>query len=114
MTSEIDNAVGVDVGGTFTDFLFLINGKYSVRKIPTTTDDPSIGILQGLRELQTDLSRVAHGSTIATNALLEKAGARTALVVTEGFKDILEIGRQARGNIYELEPAPPNLLVPSE
>ena len=114
MTSEIDNAVGVDVGGTFTDFLFLINGEYSVRKIPTTTDDPSIGILQGLRELQTDLSRVAHGSTIATNALLEKAGARTVLVVTEGFKDILEIGRQARSNIYELEPAPANLLVPSE
>ena len=114
MTSEIDNAVGVDVGGTFTDFLFLINGEYNVRKIPTTTDDPSIGILQGLRELQTDLWRVAHGSTIATNALLEKAGARTALVVTEGFKDILEIGRQARSNIYELEPAPANLLVPSE
>jgi len=114
VTSEIDNAVGVDVGGTFTDFLFLINGEYSVRKVPTTTNDPSIGILQGLRELQTDLSRVAHGSTIATNALLEKAGARTALVVTEGFKDILEIGRQARSNIYELEPAPPNLLVPSE
>ena len=114
MTSKTDNAVGVDVGGTFTDFLFLINGEFIVQKIPTTPDDPSLGILQGLSKITTDLARVAHGSTIATNALLEKTGAHTALVVTEGFKDILEIGRQARSNIYELEPAPPNLLIPSE
>ena len=114
MTSKFDNAVGVDVGGTFTDFLFLIDEEYIVQKIPTTPDDPSIGILQGLANIKTDLSRVAHGSTIATNALLEKAGARTALVVTEGFKDILEIGRQARNNIYELEPTPANLLIPPE
>ena len=114
MASIIDNAVGVDVGGTFTDFLFLIDNKYTVQKIPTTPDDPSIGILEGLTDTQADLSRIAHGSTIATNALLEKAGARTALVVTEGFKDILEIGRQARSNIYELEPTPANLLIPPE
>ncbi|MCZ6614342.1 MAG: hydantoinase/oxoprolinase family protein, partial [Chloroflexi bacterium] len=95
--------VGVDVGGTFTDFLFLDEGRLSTYKAPSTPDDPSRAVIDGLRELGVlNEVPVVHGSTVATNALLERRGARTALITTRGFEDILEIGRQARPSLYDL------------
>ena len=88
--------VGIDVGGTFTDIAILEDGQLKVHKLPSTPDDPSRGILQGVAETGVTEADFVHGSTVATNALLEGKGARTALVTTLGFEDVLEIGRQAR------------------
>lgn len=104
--------VGVDVGGTFTDFSArnLRTGKVLIHKRPSTPDDPSRAVLHGLREL-TDkydidagsIERFAHGTTVATNALLQRKGAKVALVTTKGFRDLIEIGRQVRPHIYDLQ-----------
>ena len=110
--------LGVDVGGTFTDFLLWDEGAIRVHKRPSTPDDPSRAVLQGLDEL--GLSRaeaptlVVHGTTVATNAVLERRGARTALVTTEGMRDLLVIGRQTRRDIYDLEPETPEPIVPAD
>ena len=88
--------VGIDVGGTFTDIAVLEDGKLSVHKLPSTPANPSEGILQGIKETGVTSAEFVHGSTVATNALLEKKGSRTALVTTMGFEAVLEIGRQAR------------------
>lgn len=109
-TQSAAEIVGVDVGGTFTDFVFLRrNGEVVVRKWASTPDDPSRSILQGLRAAQEEGVLAAsftliHGTTVATNALLERRGARTALITTEGFRDVLEIGRQTRDHLYALHP----------
>jgi len=109
--------VGVDVGGTFTDFIFVGNGgEVVLRKRPTTPNDPSIAVILGLTEAIDDGIldsgfTISHGTTVATNALLERKGARTALVTTSGFRDVLEIGRQARPRIYSLEPKSPEPLI---
>ena len=95
--------VGIDVGGTFTDIAVLEDGKLSVHKLPSTPANPSEGILQGIKETGVTSAEFVHGSTVATNALLEKKGSRTALVTTMGFEDVLEIGRQARAELYNLE-----------
>ena len=95
--------VGIDVGGTFTDIAVLEDGKLTVHKLPSTPADPSRGILQGVKEAGVTSAEFVHGSTVATNALLEGKGARTALVTTMGFEDILEIGRQSRAELYNLE-----------
>ena len=95
--------VGIDVGGTFTDIAILEDGQLKVHKLPSTPDDPSRGILQGIAETGVKEADFVHGSTVATNALLEGKGARTALVTTLGFEDVLEIGRQARTEIYNLD-----------
>ena len=95
--------VGIDVGGTFTDIAVLEDGKLTVHKLPSTPDDPSRGILQGVQETGVTSAEFVHGSTVATNALLEGKGARTALVTTMGFEDVLEIGRQSRPELYNLE-----------
>ncbi|MBV8857167.1 MAG: hydantoinase/oxoprolinase family protein [Acidobacteria bacterium] len=107
--------VGVDTGGTFTDFVYHAGGRARIFKVPSTPDDPSRAIVEGLRRAARaagvrvqDLD-VVHGTTVGTNALLERKGARTALVTTEGFEDVLVIGRQARGSLYDLtwvRPAP--------
>jgi N-methylhydantoinase A len=94
--------VGIDVGGTFTDIAVLEDGRLRVHKLPSTPDDPSRGILQGVAETGVDEADFVHGSTVATNALLEGKGGRTALVTTLGFEDVLEIGRQARAELYDL------------
>ena len=86
--------VGVDTGGTFTDFLIRDGERYFARKTRSTPDDPSRAIIKVLADIAAD--EIVHGSTVATNALLERNGARTAFVTTEGFEDILEIGRQNR------------------
>ncbi len=108
--------VGVDIGGTFTDLVFSENGKLHIHKIPSSPQDPSQALLQGLRYFRAQgfptPQRVTHGSTIATNAILERKGARTALVTTRGFKDILSIGRQDRPELYALQPQLPPSLIP--
>lgn len=101
--------IGIDAGGTFTDFVLMADGKLSVHKEPSTPDNPAAAILSGLRHLGIAGGEIVHGSTVATNALLERGGARTALVTTAGFEDVLEIGRQTRPSIYDLgvtKPAP--------
>ena len=101
--SETRRVVGIDVGGTFTDIAVLEDGKLTVHKLPSTPADPSLGILQGVKETGVTSAEFVHGSTVATNALLEGKGARTALVTTMGFEDVLEIGRQARAELYNFE-----------
>jgi N-methylhydantoinase A len=107
--------VGVDIGGTFTDLILSRDGKLQVHKLLSTPEDPSRAMLQGLRELRADLScytRISHGSTVATNAILERTGARTALITTGGFRDMLAIGRQNRPDLYALQPSLPTPLIP--
>ena len=106
--------LGVDVGGTFTDFLFWERGRLRVFKRPSTPDDPARAVLLGLGEMGATPREVVHGSTVATNALLERKGARTALLTTAGFRDALVIGRQARPRLYDLHPARPAPLVPDD
>jgi N-methylhydantoinase A len=106
--------LGVDVGGTFTDFLLWDGTALRIHKRPSTPDDPSRAVLKGIDELAVTPDLVVHGSTVATNAVLERRGARTALVLTEGMRDLMTIGRQTRPDIYDLEPETPVPLVPDE
>lgn len=108
--------VGIDVGGTFTDFVVLDAGGLRVHKVPTTPDDQSRAIVTGLNALGIDTSgrdsvQIVHGMTVATNALLERRGAKTALLTTRGFGDVLVIGRQNRPFLYRLSQARPPALV---
>jgi N-methylhydantoinase A len=114
-------AIGVDVGGTFTDLALWDDerGALAVFKLPSVPHDPALGILEGIRALiarervrPQDLTFVAHGTTVATNALLEGKGARTGLVTTRGFRDLLEIARQKRPHLYDLQADKPPALVP--
>lgn len=112
--------LGVDVGGTFTDAVLLANGRVFSAKVPTT-DPQSHGVLTVAQTLlraagvpPEGVARFIHGMTVATNALLERKGARVALVTTEGFRDILTIGRQERAELYTLYPQRPAPLVPRE
>ncbi len=107
--------LGVDVGGTFTDLVLLDpHGQIRVHKLPTSVHDPSVAIWQGIADLGADpRAVVVHGTTVATNALLERRGARTALITTAGFRDVLEIGRQTRSELYALYPTRPVPLVPA-
>ena len=108
------NHIGVDTGGTFSDFIRIEDGAPVIHKVLSTPDNPAQAVLEGLEHLCPDLvgAEVVHGSTVATNALLERKGARTALVATRGFEDVLEIGRQTRPHLYDpfVEKLPP--LVP--
>ncbi len=106
--------LGVDVGGTFTDFYLWREGELRVFKRPSTPDDPARAVLAGLEEAGFAPNEIVHGSTVATNALLERRGARTALIATAGFRDAIVIGRQARAQMYALEPTRPQPLVPPE
>ncbi len=102
--------VGVDVGGTFTDLVALTDdGDIAVRKVATTPADPSVGVLRALEGLRVPVALLIHGTTIATNALLERRGAHVALVTTRGFEDLLWLRRQDRVALYDLardHPAP--------
>ncbi len=91
--------VGVDSGGTFTDFVYWDGDSLQTRKIRSTPKDPSLAILEGLMEIHA--TEIVHGSTVATNTLLQRNGARTALIATRGFEDLLEIGRQNRSSLYD-------------
>ena len=109
--------LGVDIGGTFTDFVTIDEtGDVRIHKRLTTPKDPSQALLAGVLELHLPpghATDVVHGSTIATNALLERKGARTALVTTRGFADVLQIGRQIRPSLYALHPRKPPPLIPA-
>ena len=106
--------VGIDVGGTFTDIAILRDGRLSVHKLPSTPADPSQGVRRGIAEVNVAGAEFVHGSTVATNALLEGKGGRTALVTTLGFEDVLEIGRQSRSDLYDLNLERPPALAPWE
>ena len=113
--------IGVDVGGTFTDFCARNNysGETVIHKRPSTPEDPAIAILNGLDEIKIkfsqskklQISRLAHGTTVATNSLLQRKGGKLALVTTKGFRDLLEIGRQVRPSVYDLQIDSPQPLV---
>ena len=107
--------LGVDVGGTFTDFVLLGPGGLAVHKVLSTPPDLSQAVTQGIGELHPlETLTIVHGSTVATNALLERKGARIALITTEGFEDLIEIGRQSRPLLYDLLQERPPALVPRE
>lgn len=108
--------LGVDSGGTFTDFVWIdSHGRWHIHKQLSTPADPSEAILAGVAALGVpEQTAVVHGSTVATNALLERRGARTALVTTQGFADVLAIGRQNRPHLYALVPQKPAPLVPHD
>ena len=107
--------LGVDTGGTFTDFVLLTAAGIEIHKEPSTPADPSQAVSTGLARLAQDRAvRVVHGSTVATNALLERRGARAALITTRGFEDVLEIGRQTRPQIYALDVDRQPPVIPAE
>ena len=113
--------IGVDIGGTFTDFILMDGEKAIVRKELSTPEDPALAVLSGLSQILDLMDSPAdspvdlvHGSTVATNALLEHKGARTALITTEGFEDIIEIGRQNRPELYDFSVEKPSPLVPAD
>ncbi len=105
--------IGVDTGGTFTDVAAVIDGELRIHKLLSTPHDPAAAVLQGVRALIGDRSAhtLTYSSTVATNALLERRGARVALFTNAGFEDLIEIGRQNRSDIYALAPARPEPLV---
>lgn len=112
--------LGVDVGGTFTDVVGISEkGEVYFSKTPSTPQDQSVGVLNGIQSLLKQLNvsadcvtGVAHGTTVATNTLLERNGAVTALITTEGFRDVLHIGRQSRPELYDLHARKPEPLIP--
>ena len=108
--------LGVDTGGTFTDFVSFDGARLRVHKVLSTPDAPERAILQGIAELglSTDGLQVIHGSTVATNAALERKGVRTAYITNRGMADVLTIGRQARRELYNLQPQPALPPVPRE
>lgn len=110
--------LGVDTGGTFTDFVLHDGERLRVHKVLSTPEAPERAILQGIAELgladQLHRLQVVHGSTVATNAVLEAKGVRTVFITNRGFADLLAIGRQARRALYDLQPAAPPLAVPAE
>lgn len=106
------HCVGVDAGGTFTDLVLAEGDAWRLHKVPSRADRPEAPGIEALRRQDPDgTAPVLHGSTVATNALLERKGARSALVLTAGFEDLLALGRGARQQLYALEPAPRPLLV---
>jgi N-methylhydantoinase A len=117
-------SVAVDIGGTFTDVVCRNErGQVQYFKIPTTRKDESIAVLEAVQRISTDwelpaseIHRFAHGTTVATNAVLERSGAKLGLITTKGFRDVLEIGRQMRQQMYHviLEPQTPVFLAPRE
>jgi N-methylhydantoinase A len=107
--------VGIDSGGTFTDFVVLHDdGRLESFKLRSNPASPGAVILEGIHRIAAKKAEIVHGSTVATNALLERKGAKTAFVTTRGFEDLIAIGRQNRPELYNLAPAPPEPLVPRE
>jgi len=116
--------IGVDVGGTFTDLVAVDDfGRATLNKVPSTPADPSIGVLDGLQllaetlgldrsELLAETDRIVHGTTVATNALLERRGAKVGLLTTEGHRDVIEMREGLKDDRYNLLLAPPEQLVP--
>src|SRR6266508_3469095 len=119
--SAVTARLGVDIGGTFTDLVVIdeTSGAARVDKVLTTPKDPAHAVEQGIGSLLEEsaipasaVRAVVHGTTLATNALIERKGARTALLTTEGFRDALEIRHEGRYDMYDLFIDPPAPLVP--
>ena len=108
--------LGVDTGGTFTDFVYFNGDAIRIHKVLSTPAAPEQAILQGISELEIPLAdlQVIHGSTVATNAVLEHKGVKTVYITNKGFTDVLTIGRQARRELYNLMPRPVVPLIPAE
>ena len=113
--------VGVDVGGTFTDAVVVVGGAIHTAKVPTTPHDQGEGVIRAVRAAleaagvpPAGVGRIAHGTTVGTNAMLEGTGARTALVATAGLEDVLELRRQVRASLYRLDRHHPTPLVPAD
>ena len=115
--------IAVDIGGTFTDLQIFDarSGAITSLKTPTTPEDPSLGLMTGIKEAAArdgfalaDIGYLLHGTTIATNAVLERKLAKGALVTTARFEDVLEIGRHYRREIYALNPQVPPALIPRD
>src|SRR5258705_6659695 len=115
--------IGVDVGGTFTDFFAFddADDRIVLHKVASTPGNPAQAVIAGLREIATrhgidlrEITRLSHGTTVATNALIQRRGGKVALVVTEGFRDLIEIGRQIRPHVFSLQDDYPPPLVPRE
>lgn len=115
--------VGVDVGGTFTDVTLVDSDRGSIKnhKVPSTPKDPSRAIMTGIEQILeknsvpfNEVEYLAHGTTVATNALIERKGAKTALIVTKGFRDLLEIARQTRPHLYDLFKEKPETVIPGD
>ncbi len=114
--------LGIDIGGTFTDLILVDSekGLATLHKVSSTPNNQSIGTQQGLELFKeksiklSNLDVVVHGTTVATNAILEQKGVKTALVATEGFTDVIEIGRQNRSNLYSFYPKRVDPLIPRE
>src|SRR5215468_9326569 len=116
--------IGIDVGGTFTDLVAVDDvGCATLAKVPSTPEDPSAGVLDGLKLLADTLSipmtalltqteRIVHGTTVATNALLERSGAKIGLLTTEGHRDVIEMREGLKDDRYNLRLPPPEQLVP--
>ena len=104
--------IGVDTGGTFTDFVFLEGEKLQTLKLPSTPQNPALSIFEGLR-LYTDKSfELVHGTTVSTNAFLQKKMAKCAFLCTKGFEHLLYIGRQNRTRLFSLRVEKPNPIIP--
>ncbi|MEM7429899.1 MAG: hydantoinase/oxoprolinase family protein [Pseudomonadota bacterium] len=123
MPSDKPVRIAVDIGGTFTDLQIhdARTGLIHALKTPSTPSDPSIGLITGIKKAASrfgfeagDISRIVHGSTIATNAVLERKLPKGALITTKGFEDVLEIGRHMRKDVYALKAEPRALLIPRE
>jgi len=117
----VAKAIGIDIGGTFIDLVISDASGLQLYKFPSTPDAPERGVLRALETLiargvfkASTVNRIAHGSTVATNALLEGAWAKTALITTRGFRDVLEIGRQNRAHLYDLNVERPDPIIPRD
>jgi len=109
---EVTLRIGVDTGGTFTDFVVVDGSEISIFKVPSTPKAPGLAVSKGLEMIEGENPLVQLGSTVGTNAVLERKGATVALLTNQGFEDIIEIGRQNRPQLYSLTASRPQSLVP--
>src|SRR4051794_12925958 len=107
--------IGIDVGGTFTDLVAVAGGGLRGAKVPSTPPEFQMGVIEAMGRVvnENSAAEVIHGSTVATNALLQRAGEAIAFVTTEGFRDLLRIGRQNRPELYALRVVRPAPIVAS-
>ena len=117
MDKDLQIRLGVDIGGTFTDLVLIDEerGVVHIAKVLTTPDDPAEGTLSGFRKIlesagleSSGLASIVHATTLITNALIERKGARTGLITTQGFSDVIEIGREKRFDLYDLHQEMPD------
>lgn len=107
--------IGVDTGGTFTDFVYKSGNKWGVYKLLSTPENPAEAVISGIQHIAgKEKKKIVHGSTVATNAILERKGEKTAFITNRGFEDIIEIGRQNRTRLYDLFYRKESQLVPSK